>query len=303
MGREKQWTYSQVKSKDGTAIRYGHWRGKTSSNHTLVFLNGRSEWLEKYEDIAKLIQVKPDCDILSWDHRGQGGSGGLRSHVDSYDEFLSDGRTVLEHALGSDTTYTIMAHSMGGLIALYGTLKKVFRPQQLILSSPLLMLPDQPIKRSIYIPASKVACRLTMARKSPGVGGQHDIYPGNSLTRSFSGFQRVQESPYPIPSPTFGWVNATDEAIRFVHDPKNLQGLLCPVLILGGSAEAVVDHRGFSHWVHEASKASDEPISFFNIPGARHELLNEIGRTITTARRNILYWMKQEGFKNEVFQD
>lgn len=297
----RAWQITTLKSFDGTKIRFGHFKGAKKARHTLVLVNGRSEWIEKYNHLYQHLRLRKDCDILTWDHRGQGGSGGLRSHVDSYDDFISDGRSVIEKALGDKAAYTILAHSMGGLISTYGTLKGYFKPNQLILSSPLFMLPNHPVQRVFYIPLANLACNFNFGRISPGVGGRLEGFSKNTLTRSFKGYQKVASSPYPGSSPTFGWLAATKAATDFIQQEENLAKLTCPTLVLGGSEEAVVDHNGFSNWVSRAHKFSHQLVRFHNIPGARHEILNEISSTLQEVQQQILLWNQQNQLKSEAF--
>ena len=297
----KKWVYGSVIGAKGVNIRYAHFRKSTPSLHTLVFVNGRSEWSDKYKDLWPLLRINPEFDVLTWDHRGQGSSEGQRAHVQTYDHFAQDGKKVIDECIGTQGKYSILAHSMGGLISLYGTLKGTFSPQELILSSPLLMLPDSPIKRKLYLPAAKAACSLNMGHLSPGIGGHEDSYSGNDLTKSFSGFSKVQNSKFPSISPTFGWVWASNNAIQFVNSKDGLQQLSCPTLLLGGSEESVVDPMGFSQWIRKADKYAPHSVSFSNIHGAKHEILNETPRVIESAYRIIRNWYESKDITPSAF--
>ena len=289
-----KWQYGTIDSKSGGVLRTSE-----TPTHTLVFLNGRSEWIEKYDHLWPYLRLKKDTQIITWDHKGQGKSEGQRAHIDSYDEFISDGKQIIDQVAGE--SYTIMAHSMGSLITLYGTLKGQFRPDSIILGSPLLMLPDSPLKRNFYIPVAKFASYLNLGRQSPGVGGGEEEYFENPVTRSYDGYRKIGDSSFSSISPTFGWVAATSDALKFVHDSQNIAKLSCPALILGGGQESVVDYKGFSQWVRSASESGSQAVKFVNIPGARHELFNEIPETIESVVLNIKNWHKSQKIKHSVF--
>ena len=299
----RKWSLDSLSSYDGTAIRYGYYHGSQQNQHTLILVNGRSEWIEKYHELYSQLGLKENCDILTWDHRGQGSSGGYRAHVNSYEEFAKDGLEVIRQTIGTEASYTILAHSMGGLITIYASLRGYFSPEQIILGSPLFMLPNTPMKRSIYIPIANLACHFNLGPYTLGIGGHLEPFSENTLTRSFRGYKKVAEGPYPSKSPSFGWISATKLAIDYIHSEENLVKLPCPTLVLGGSQEAVVDHKGFSTWVCKAHKASGQAVKFLNINGARHEIFNELPLTIQLARAQILAWHKEIKVKSQAFQN
>ena len=59
-----------------------------------------------------------------WDHRGQGESDGEAFHIDSYSTFVSDTYEIAKTCIPKGFSYGIIAHSMGGLIALLATLRR-----------------------------------------------------------------------------------------------------------------------------------------------------------------------------------
>ncbi|MFW7377973.1 MAG: alpha/beta fold hydrolase [Oligoflexus sp.] len=282
---------------DQTKIRYAVYQSKTvEPKRFIVFLNGRTEWIEKYEQIPQWLDLPPGYAFLTWDHRGQGASEGRQAHVDSYNHFAEDTAALIEHVVG-DRPYGIIAHSMGGLISLYTTLLGKISPAFLALSSPLLMLPNTPVKRSISKPLSKVLTRSPLRFQHTGVSSMlRQKFHGNSLTHSFQGFNLVVRSHYHNLSPTFGWVHASFEAIAFVNNPVHLKNLSCPTLIICGSQEKIVDYLGFPQWVMKARQYADVSVDLIKIPAARHEILNEIPRYRNQAIKKMIAWAKESHF-------
>src|SRR5690606_3257273 len=112
-----------VDSTKSLSIRYALYKKTTNPiTRCIVYLNGRTEWIEKYSHLANDLRLPEDCGFLALDHRGQGGSGGARSWVASYDDYVNDTRLVIDLVIPG-LPYAIVAHSMGGLIAIYGNLK------------------------------------------------------------------------------------------------------------------------------------------------------------------------------------
>jgi lysophospholipase len=241
----------------------------------LVFLNGRSEWIEKYAYVAPDMHLPEDCGFLTMDHRGQGGSGGARSFVEDYSHFASDLRDIVNLIVG-DAPYAIFGHSMGGLIALYAQMMGYIDAQRIALLSPLLGIPNSPIPTTLARPISKWISAvglgpLSARRASP----KEDTFAGNFLTGSYARFIDFCRSPYPCPPPTFQWVEATFRAFDEIFSHKNLSELTAPVLIVAAGREKVVDNNAIFNWVAEAEACKVKEIRFEIIREGLHELLSE----------------------------
>jgi lysophospholipase len=284
---------------DDSPLRYGVYRsGSVEPRRFIVFLNGRTEWIEKYDFLPEILQLPPGVGFLTWDHRGQGASGGRPAHIDHYDHFCQDASAVIRHVVGNKP-YAFLGHSMGSLIALYATLKGACKPQFLVLSAPLLQLPNEPLPRRITKPISHLLARGQLQSVHTGVSSlRGQPFAHNILTHDPNAFQRLQHSPYTMASPTVGWVKASFAATEWVHRPEAIQRLNAPTLILWGSGEQVVDYRGFAHWAHRASHISQTEIEVCKIPYARHEILNEIPRYRDPAIAHINRWAERHHFFN-----
>ncbi|MCX6128564.1 MAG: alpha/beta hydrolase, partial [Proteobacteria bacterium] len=235
---ETPWHISTFDSPiDGISIRFAYLRPNKKAQRAILFLNGRSEWIEKYAMLPELFKLGDDVLWISLDHRGQGGSGGIRAHVDTYADFAVDAATALKTIAG-DLPYAIISHSMGGLIALYGSLLGLLKPQALALSSPLLALPNTPIPRYLAKPLAQMIASTRLRFQPTGAGASNRlVFDKNNLTSSAQGFKLIAESPYPFVSPSFGWVEASFIACNEIFKSEQLSLLKTPVRILGGSEE------------------------------------------------------------------
>jgi lysophospholipase len=276
---------------DGIPIRFAVLQPKKTATQAVLILNGRSEWIEKYTDIPNWMDLGDDTLWVTLDHRGQGESGGPRAYVASYEDYALDAAAVME-AVAEDLPYAIVSHSMGGLIALYGTLHGQLQPRVLGLSSPLLAMPNSPLPRNMAKPLARMIAKTRYAQQPTGAGTEkRRDFSGNPLTRSLPGFQRVCHAPYPYVSPTFGWVEATFAACDAILEVDKIKTLKAPVRIIGGSQERVIDPSGWSSWCMQAGQTTTTPIEFLRVNGGRHELLNEIPRIRQLAVNLLRTWL------------
>jgi lysophospholipase len=261
---------------------------KESAKEFLVFLNGRTEWIEKYHYLFDDLDLKEGTGFLTWDHRGQGDSGGRRAFVDTYDDYANDAEDIVNHIV-KDRPYSIISHSMGGLIALFSVLKGKLKPQKMILSSPLLGLPNDPVPRILAKPVAKTLSRLNLGAFGSGAGiFTHKPFADNQLTHDEAKFMAMRDTPYPVGSATFKWVAASFEAIDFVFAEENVRTLKCPTLIVKAENETVVDGEACDNWVQLAKGFSGAPVvELQTIAKARHEIFSEEPPIYESARKTV----------------
>lgn len=289
------WSVQHLRSPvDGISIRYATF-GDDDAPFGVLFLNGRSEWIEKYIFLPDKIGLGPKFKWAMMDHRGQGSSQGARAHVESYDDFADDAAAVIDKAFGTKP-YAVISHSMGGLVAIYGTLTSRLRPQVMFLSSPLIGL-DPPMPMQVARPLAKLLAGSRLAVMPSGAGNDgRALFPNNPLTSSYAGFQTVQKSPYTRSSPSFGWIHATFVAFERIFDQEYLKNLPCPVRITVGSDERVVDTRPYAEWVRLAKEHSGKPVEWKRLGFGRHELLNEVSNVQAMLWSDIRSWFQLNGF-------
>lgn len=281
-----------VRDKDDRLdLRYGLFRGKAEPRRFVVFMNGRTEWIEKYAYLARDLRLPDDCGFLTWDHRGQGASGGARAFVDAYDTYARDAAAVVESVVAG-RPYALVTHSMGGLIGLYAVLRGYLKPSSLVLSSPLLGMPNAPVPRALARP---IATMLTLARLgtvSTGAGSMGGIpFADNLYTHHADRYARMQATPYPVGGVTFGWVAATFKALSLCFDPTELASLAVPTLVLAGTKEGIVEYEAFRRWVQLAAANAAGEVQLKLVQGAKHELFSEIPEYYDQAVGAVRGWL------------
>lgn len=260
---------------DNIHVRYGVYGRSRRSKHIIVFLLGRGEWIEKYSFLYARFYDEFRRSIVILDHMGQGGSGGVPSHINSYDEYVS----ALCELLASEfagRSYSIVAHSMGGLIALYGLCRDRIHPTRVMLSSPLIGLPQKPIPRLIAKPISRLFTESSLGQLSSFVKPEYSyMFIRNRLTSDKEKYQLIKNNPYAIPPPTLSWVAASFAACELIHYDRYLMHLDVPILVMYGGDEEVVCAKSIVSWTRMARRLSTSTVDVVCVPSAKHELFFE----------------------------
>ena len=92
---------------------------------TVLVIHGFGEHSGCYTRLAALMN-EAAFDFVRFDQRGHGKSSGVRGHVDSYEDYLTDVTSVVEHLFAEDPNRLIViyGHSMGGGVAANWFLKR-----------------------------------------------------------------------------------------------------------------------------------------------------------------------------------
>ena len=117
-----------VHTEDGLRLRLGLW--PNGSKGTVLIFPGRTEYIEKYGGAAAAL-AQAGYSSLAIDWRGQGLSDRLLSdrligHVRRFSDYQRDVQTLMAAARALDLPkpYFLLAHSMGGCIALRALVQK-----------------------------------------------------------------------------------------------------------------------------------------------------------------------------------
>ena len=277
-------------------LRYGVSDNADTASRFLVFANGRSEWLEKYEGLPRDLKVAGDTGFVTLDHRGQGASGGARAWVDSYDTYSDDLALIVNKATNGKP-FNLVCHSMGCLISLVAIMRGLIKPRCLVLSSPLLGMPNNPLPAAAAYHTSRILTKLFLGHINSG-GGRfwRPPFEDNVLTHSAEKYQVIQNSPYPLPTPTFEWVKASYEATQYAHRQENQAKLTMPILVMCGTDELVVDPASIQRWVSSAAQNTKEGVDFHWIQGAYHEILFESRPIYEPVLELLKSWFDKKGF-------
>ncbi|MDX9788275.1 MAG: alpha/beta hydrolase [Desulfobacterales bacterium] len=278
--------FATIQTTPDMTLRYGFWPSETERRRgTLLLLNGRAEFMEKHLETVGELNER-GFDVYSLDWRGQGGSlrqlpDPHKGYVACYEDYLADlsvfYRKIL-HPRGHRPLF-LLAHSMGGHIAL-----RFFRAQpdafsKAALISPMIDIHTSPLPASVARVITRFAIQGGFAEQVCfGAGGYSEKrvrFKNNPLTSDARRFWAAQDimrqNPHlTVGSVTWAWLAATFRSIDRLKRKGEAERIQTPLLMICAQKDRIV------------SLSAQRLISlrlpncrFTILPGARHEILCE----------------------------
>lgn len=230
---------------------------------SLLWIHGLSEHGGRYDHVLERW-TRRGWQIILPDHRGHGLSGGTRSDVASFDDYLRDLQIVWRACDLHDRQAAIFGHSMGGLLAIRAVQTGTLRPAAVALSSPLLGV-------RIPVPRWKTLLGSILVCCAPRTRFKTHINPKN-MTADSEFLQRRLSDPLIQRTVTARWFFAMQQALAAAH--RDAAKFDRPVLALQGGNDQTVDPAAVEPWLAKTASTDRE---FAICPHNVHELLNDAG--------------------------
>ncbi len=155
---------------DGTQLRTLRWQAAGEPWGVVEVVHGLGEHGGRYQTVADALTAA-GLEVWSYDHRGNGGSGGRRGWVDEWPTLHDDlgARLTALRELYPGLPLVLYAHSMGGLVAAGYVLSGRERPlpDALVLSAPGLEDNLAPWKHKVAPVLASIVPGLKMANGVP----------------------------------------------------------------------------------------------------------------------------------------
>lgn len=275
-----------IKTSDGIKLRHVGWLSESErSKGTVVLLQGRSEYVEKYFEVVTELRER-GFSVVTFDWRGQGLSQRLldnseHGHVESFWDYVTDLETVFSEVVLPDfpPPYYAIAHSTGGAVLLLAAKRFQTRLSRVILSSPIVdfkyfMLPMRlsflllPILKYIGLGEKSVSGEVKLAYKNLP-------FEKNVLTSDadrYERFRRVLETQpaLGLGPPTIGWLHAARQTFSSFKTAEFGVDIRLPMLIVAAGADQVVSNPECERLVARIPIAA-----YTEVSGAKHEILME----------------------------
>lgn len=248
-----------------------------SPRGTVLIAHGFGEHHRRYAEITAALN-QATYDVWALDFTGHGTAPGKRARVDVrrlIGEHLEARRDLLDCA--RTKTLFLFGHSMGGLITLASTLLDPTRLEAVAVTGPALKL-------KANVPASLAAIGVRLGTMLPMV----DTFALDPtlLTHDPVKIEEHANDPYIYRGrvPLLTGATMAQQGYKVI---ENAGILAVPTMILHGEEDVLADPQGSMDF---AEKASDFA-QFTLVPGAYHELLNEVDRH--TYEQMIVDWYNQ----------
>ncbi|MGL5446260.1 MAG: alpha/beta fold hydrolase [Rhabdaerophilum sp.] len=295
-GAQMQW----LETPDGVKLRVALWPASVVDAQGTVFvLQGRSEFIEKYREVIHELGARGFATV-AFDWRGQGGSdrqlrNPAKGHVEDFADYCLDLDTVVAEmkARNLPRPWSLMAHSMGGSIALMALGRGNSPFERAVLSSPLVAIAGWGGSNLARIVARVLASIGLSQMFIPGgseLSRTTGPFQDNPFTRDEARFATMKNwlLAHPdlgIGDPTIGWVSAAFNGLDTLQREDFGSENRTPVLILAAGADTVVSSRASQALAQRMRGASA-----IELAGARHEILMETDST------RALFWRAFDAF-------
>lgn len=247
---------------------------------SVILFNGRTEFIEKYFEVVGELQRRGFA-VFTMDYRGQGLSdrelsNRLKGHFNTFEDPVGDVYAALRrYADRLPRPHVVLAHSMGGCIALRALQTNKITAEGAVFSAPMWGIAN----------LKGFAEDFAKFMHAIGLGGM--FVPGvetrwtkqsfkkNALTHDKERYLRaqglvVENKQLALAGPTLGWANAALEAFDAFRQPGALKHLRMPVVVMSAGEESLVDNNSHVEVCGLLPNAAHVPI-----PGAHHEIMME----------------------------
>jgi lysophospholipase len=277
---ESMWTTG-----DGWQIRRIDWKPSAASRGALLFLPGRGDHYEKY---LETLEYYADAGwaVTSIDWRGQGGSGRLLAdqhvgHIDDFATWIADlGAFWQVWKTSTPGPHVVLAHSMGGHLAMRALVEKAIDPKAVALSAPMLGIQTGGLPLSVNQAFAKMMCKIGKGEQGAWKVSEKPMSPMSLrekiLTHDDDRYQdelawweirpEVKLGP-----PSWHWVERAIASIRILDEPGKLENVKTPILLLATTADQLVS----TPRIIQDSKRLPKVETLIFGKEAAHELLRE----------------------------
>lgn len=248
-------TWLSARSDDGTELRLARWG---DADRDVLLVHGLAEHAGRYGHVAEAL-VEAGWRVTLVELRGHGESGGRRGHTRFWHRYVED---VQAAATVVGRPFALVAHSMGGLVAL-DALREPLTPRckLLALSNPLLGLSFTP-------PAWKTTLGRVFSKVLPALPFPNDLEL-DALSRDPEVVRAYAADPLVYSVVTPRWFTEMEAAQARVHAAAS-QGSL-PLRMMVGTGDRTCDPAAAQRLAGTWGGPTDLAV----YEGYYHELFNE----------------------------
>lgn len=268
----------------GARLRYARWNAPGTPRGSVVLLQGRAEFIEKYSTEVVGELLSRGFSVFAVDLRGQGLSDRPlpdhdKGHVDDFDTYVADLDQFLTEIVAPVAPRPILAlsHSTSGNILLRYLTERGAGP----FAASFCVSPMTGLCRALPIALltralSPFGVRDTayMAWTGP-YDRAHRRFEGNDVTSDETRYRFTDlwfraDPRLSLGGPTIGWLKQAQRSIDRLISPGTLERISVPLTVMSASGDRVVDIAS-----HAAVVARVRGATHCAVAGAKHEILME----------------------------
>lgn len=277
---ESIWT-----AEDGWPIRRIDWQGGPPLRGSMLFLPGRGDHYEKYlETLAYYAAQGWRVTAIDW--RGQGGSGRLLDdpnvgHIDDFSTWIEDLRRFWSQwKTATPGPHVVLAHSMGGHLAMRALVEKAIDPDAVAMSAPMLGIQTGGLPLSFNHAFARMMEKIGRSDSAAWKVSEKPMSSlnlrANILTHDADRYNdeiawwdlrpHVKLGP-----PSWHWIERAIASIRLLDRPGILEDVKTPILLLATTADQLVSTARI---IKDSKRLPNAETLIFGKEAA-HELLRE----------------------------
>ena len=271
---------------DGYRVRRIDWpTGAGAPRGSLLYLPGRADFYEKY---LETLDHWSACGwtVTAMDWRGQAGSGRLggdavTGHIGDFSIWVDDlAAAWRQWCDATPGPHVLVAHSMGGHLALRALAERRIDPDAVVLVAPMLGFLPQGVPTALLHAAARIMARLGDPRRpawkwseKPGAlpADRSVLLTHDPQRYADEEWWRVHRPELVMGPGSWGWVERALASIRLLERPGVLEAVATPVLVVATEADRLVSFRAIERAVRRLPGAGFVRFG----PEARHEILRE----------------------------
>jgi lysophospholipase len=273
-----------IKTPDGVSLRFARWAPPPGRKGTVVVLQGRAEYIEKYYETVRDLRARGFA-VATFDWRGQGLSDRKltdrnKGHVRNFSEYAADLEAIMEQVVLPDCPPPIFAlgHSMGGAIAIRACHDGNRWFERVVLSAPMIALPPSRLTR-VAGPLARIMRVVGRGSAYVPTGNSTAVgeldFIGNPLTSDPVRYARnhavLEEAPeLGLGAPTVAWCDAALRVMKQFAEPAYAGQVRQPILMVAAGRDEIVATPAIETFGMNLLAGRH-----LILAGSRHEILQE----------------------------
>jgi lysophospholipase len=251
----------------------------------MLVLGGRGDMIEKYLEVVH-HWAERGWEVTTFDWRGQGGSGRLTDdplcgHIDDFAQWIADLNALeAEWRANSTGPHVILAHSMGGHLALRALAEGMTQPDALVAVAPMLGINTGPLPHWLSVRIAEMMARSGRAKTAAWKqkeSARHRRLRQKRLTHDPARYAdeiwwRDHNRDISVGPPSWNWIAQAFASTRALEAGGRLRDITCPTLVLATSADELVSTPDIQRIVAAIPHAA---LHLYGAEAA-HELLREL---------------------------